>query len=445
MNNFFTKIGINKTIFYTISSRLIQGAGGFITLFFILKELNVNEQGYYFTFGSILAIRLFFELGINNIIIQFVAYEKASLDLNNNSFKILNDYSASRLSSISSLILNWYPRLALILFLSLYFFGYYFFSGENDQVVWYLPWIILCFSTTLNFILAPFYAFFEGLGYIEKISLYRLIQTFFSMTFTWIFLIIDFKLFSSPLAALIGVLIAIFLFQKMFLNLFINIRKIKVSNEVSYINEVFPLQWKLAVSWISGYFIFQLFNPLVFKFIGADQAAKMGTSLAVLSSILFIGVSWIQTKTPQISELISKKKYFELDLMFNKALIQSMFVSFTILTLFNITVFTINYFNISFLGVELSNKFLDSKYLILISFAFLFNNFLGCIAIYLRSHKKEPLLVNSFVYALCSTISSFILINLFGIYQMLLSYMLISIIISFWGFNIFRKFKIKYH
>jgi O-antigen/teichoic acid export membrane protein len=60
-------------------SRVIQGGGGLISIFFIASYLTKQEQGYYYTFGSILAIQVFFELGLSGIITQFVAHEFASL------------------------------------------------------------------------------------------------------------------------------------------------------------------------------------------------------------------------------------------------------------------------------------------------------------------------------------------------------------------------------
>lgn len=52
-------IGIDGAIAFTILSRIIQAGGGIITLIFIAKCLTKVEQGYYYTFGSILAIQIF--------------------------------------------------------------------------------------------------------------------------------------------------------------------------------------------------------------------------------------------------------------------------------------------------------------------------------------------------------------------------------------------------
>lgn len=55
------KIGIDAAIAYTILARIIQAGGGVITLLFVARYLTKVEQGYYYTFGSILAIHFFME------------------------------------------------------------------------------------------------------------------------------------------------------------------------------------------------------------------------------------------------------------------------------------------------------------------------------------------------------------------------------------------------
>ena len=41
---------------------------------------------------------------------------------------------------------------------------------------------------------------------------------------------------------------------------------------VSWKHEIWPFQWRIAVSWMSGYFIFDLINPVAFYFCGPVDA-----------------------------------------------------------------------------------------------------------------------------------------------------------------------------
>jgi hypothetical protein len=43
-----------------------------------------------------------------------------------------------------------------------------------------MPWILLVFGTSINFIIAPISSFLEGLGKVEEIAKIRLIQQIIS-------------------------------------------------------------------------------------------------------------------------------------------------------------------------------------------------------------------------------------------------------------------------
>jgi hypothetical protein len=73
------RFGVDRAIFYTSLARVIQAFTGVITIYFVARFLTGVEQGFYYTFGSILAIQVFFELGLNGIITQFVAHEISHL------------------------------------------------------------------------------------------------------------------------------------------------------------------------------------------------------------------------------------------------------------------------------------------------------------------------------------------------------------------------------
>jgi len=75
----------------------------------------------------------------------------------------------------------------------------------------------------------------------------------------------NFKLLAVPIAMTCSLLIVSFLVLST--KEFKFLRRIwilKGPYEVDYKNEIFPLQWRIGLSWISGYFIFQLINPLLF-------------------------------------------------------------------------------------------------------------------------------------------------------------------------------------
>ena len=130
----FSKSGIDLPIFYTSFSNLIGIFGNIFTLFLIITFLTKTEQGFYFTFGSILSLQIFFELGFNAVITQFSSHEMANLVIDKNTI-IGNNVNLSRLASLLRLIVKWYSTLFIFLLVFLIFSGLIFFSSnENNQL-----------------------------------------------------------------------------------------------------------------------------------------------------------------------------------------------------------------------------------------------------------------------------------------------------------------------
>ena len=75
IKNIARRLGVDKSIAYSSGGRIIGGFSGVASAFFITSFLTGVEQGFYYTFGSILALQVFFELGLTGIMTQYVAHE----------------------------------------------------------------------------------------------------------------------------------------------------------------------------------------------------------------------------------------------------------------------------------------------------------------------------------------------------------------------------------
>jgi len=442
-------IGIDKAIIFTIIERVLQAGSGIVTLLVVAKCLTKVEQGYYYTFGSILAIQIFFELGLSNIIIQFVAHENALLKWQDGVKFEGDNEAASRLSSLLRFSVKWFAILSIILFVGLVLAGYSFFYrfGKSGHLVnWQSPWIILSFTTSLSLMLSPILAFIEGLGRIKEIAKIRAIQQIVQITLVFAFFMSGFKLYSSPLAAIFAFSIIptwiLFTHRKKMLLFIWN--KIDVF-KVNYRKEIFPYQWKIALSWISGYFIFQLFNPVLFATEGPIIAGQMGMTIAVLNAILMFSLSWISTKVPIFSSLIATKDYAALDSLFKKTFWQSVFLNLLALSVFFSLIFCLRYFDIRFGNKQFADRFLPLIPMFFMIVPIFLNHMVASWATYLRCHKKEPLLIQSLIMGILCSTSTFVLGNHFGVFGMTLGYMVLTMIGAGWVFIIFNNKKTEWH
>ncbi|MGL6021498.1 MAG: hypothetical protein ACRC0A_00110 [Chitinophagaceae bacterium] len=440
-------IGIDKPILYTSLGKVIQSLGGIISLLLIATYLTGVEQGFYFTFASLLSIQIFFELGLNNIITQYVAHEVAHLTQNGNQYEG-SDKCLSRMASLLHFLIKWYTRMALSLFIVLVTVGFVFFSKyyhSNITVVWKYPWILLCISTTLYFLISPFIAFIEGLGKVKEVAKFRFVQQIVLTLITWCAFYVELKLYVGGIAQLISIFILAILIIKKFLPLLRFIKQINITEKISYRNEIFPFQWKIALSWISGYFTIQLFNPILFATEGAVVAGKMGMTLTALNALIALSFSWIATKIPTYSSLIAKKNYASLDILFNRTLWQSASITLLGLITMFVIIFFIQHYNITFNGKNLGNRFLPYIPMILMMLTTFLNHFIASWAIYLRSHKKEPMMVLSITIGIVCTFSTIFLGKFYGVIGMTIGYALLCIINFIGTFFIFKKYKNLWH
>lgn len=443
------KLGIDKSIFYTSLGRIVQGIGGIISILFVAKYLTSTEQGFYYTFGSIVAIQVFFELGLNGIITQYVAHEASHLQWKD-SISLTGDQKyLSRLSSLLHFSVKWYSSFALLLLVTLIIVGFVFFTKyqtSTDNVVWKLPWILLAVTTSINLLIAPILAFFEGLSKVKEVALIRLVQQGIGLIVLCGGLFMGAKLFVSGINWLVGIIIVLTLiWNSNFKSIFINIWITEITERVNYKKEIFPYQWKIALSWISGYFIFQLFNPVLFATEGAIVAGQMGMTLAALNGIQSLSLSWMSTKVPLFSNLIAKREYQKLDNIFDKTMKQSISINIVILSIMYIGLLLMKCFNDTFGQMNLSNRFLSYIPMLLLMISLVINQAVNSWAIYLRCHKREPYLINSIIGAILCSLSTIIAGQYWGVIGITWGYFLIALLMFIWAYKIFNNKKNEWH
>lgn len=442
------KLGIDKAIFYTLLGRGAQIATALFTVLFVARYLTPDEQGYYYTFGSITAIQVFFELGLTGIITQFVAHEVSHLEIKDNQIINGDIKYRSRLASLLKFCAKWYTILAALLFVLLLIIGFLFFYkyNVNSNIVWEWPWVILALGTTLNFLLSPFIAIIEGFGKVKEIAQIRFWQQLTSPLVLWAGLILGSKLFVSGIYTIYMVILAFILILKA--PYFCLLRKLlngKTTEEVSYRKEIYPYQWRIALSWISGFFIFQLFNPVLFATEGAIVAGQMGMTIAALNGLQALTQSWINTKVPKMSGLIALKQFGELDSLFYKTFYQMLIVGSFVIIVFVLAIAAIQYYDIKPLGLEIGDRFLPIIPLILMSWAVFTSLPINCWATYLRCHKKEPLLLNSITMGILCCASTLIFGKLFGLMGMTIGYASLKIVSITWIYIVFKNKKKEWH
>ena len=439
------KLGVSKAIAFTTVARAVHGLGSFVTVFLVAKFLTQEEQGYYYTFGSILSIQIFIELGLGGVITQFVAHEFAFLKIGTDNRITGETAHLSRLASLVRFFAKWYIIAAIILLIVLFIVGFSFFYSysSNDSISWQGPWLLLISATSLNLLLSPIFAFFEGINKVKDVAFIRMVTQISSLFCIWAVLIFGGKLYTASVASLINFIINLILLFN-YKNLIISLKSlfdVPVESKIQYFKEIFPFQWRIALSWMSGYFIFQLFNPVLFAFSGAEAAGHMGMTLTVLNSLLNLTLSWTTTNVPTWSSLVATKQYDQLDRSFNKVLKASSIVCGS-----GIIAFLVGLYLLQYIDISIYNRFLPLYLAAILSPSFFINNIVNAWATYLRCHKKEPFLLQAVVVGICSALSTYFTAKFWGVEGVVIGYTSVVFLISLpLSYFIFKTKKTEYN
>ncbi len=431
-NYFFKKLEINQSVLFGLLSKIWSFCSGPITVILIASSLTPQEQGYYYTFSTLLALQVFLQLGLGTVISQFASHEWSNLNLNDNCFIIGDNKSYTRLASISKLAFKWYFIIGILFFVFVSFFGYLFFlsSTFSNSISWKLPWIALCLMEAFSICLVPFWSILEGCNQVNKLYKFRFYQGIITSITIWLFLLSGFSLWTTTFSAFVNVVTSLYFIQKNYKNFFTPLIKYKFLNSSNYINwkdEMFPMQWRIALSWISGYFIFSLFVPVLFKYSGSVTAGQMGMTWSLVVVLGSISASWLSPKAPIFGMLIAKKQFQELDRQFWKTT-KIIFIVSTLIAIGIVSfVFFINYSPFSFIN-KYSNRLLPPLPTAIFLLAQLIYIISTPFATYLRAHSKEPLMYFSILYSFFVALSTIILGKYFSVNGIDWGYLILNIL-----------------
>jgi len=426
MHLFMQRASIDRPVFFGLLTRVFNLITGPITGILMISVFTAKLQGYYYTFQSLVALQTFAELGLSIVILQFAAHEWSSLSLDNDGNIIGDNVALSRLASLTRFVLKWYGIAAIFVLIGLGVGGYLFFSRSPDPSIdWEMPWFSLCFITSIAVLLLPITSILEGCNQVSNLYTYSFYQALFVKITLWLTILLHTNLWVltfSNIASIICIITLILRKYKVFSKTLIF--SFKVKEKLHWSNDIWPMQWKIGLSCLCGYFVHYFFIPILFKYHGAVVAGQMGMTWSVVGLIPSIPTAWIAPKIPQFGMLIARREYEELDRLFWRlmkiTIVVSGFISFSgwlIVYILNV------------LQHPFAARLLPPLPMGIFAFAQIFQAISVPMAGYLRAHKQEPLLLISVLAAILITCSNVFLGRYFSAMGMAVGYMISLLIV----------------
>lgn len=450
--NFIAKLlGINRAIGYGVLTRAWGLISGPLTMLIIVSRFSKEQQGYYYTFGSLLAMQIFFELGLTTVLSTFVSHEFAKLSWGEKGHISGDSIALKRFSDLLAKTMKWFGIASIILLCCLIPAGLIFFNQDHSVSIdftWRMPWVLAVAGMAINFFTTPFLAVIMGSGDVVTVNHREMIGGVIGSCVCWIVIVLHGGLY-AVFAVNCGNIIVSWSYLlkykpelvKLAWRGVFTVQKSENKNSmISWWADVWPMQWKIALSWISGYFIFQLFNPVLFHYHGAIVAGQMGMTLSASNALLGMSLNWMYVKSPEFGKLIATRQWLILDRTFNQVFYQSLAVVVAGAIAGSAAIWYVQG------HYQFGNRFIPAKYAALlfgtVCILIIVNNF----AIYLRAHKKEPFLQLSILLAIFQGTSTWMLGKYFGIIGVTFGFLAINLFIALpVAYYIWKRCKINWH
>ncbi len=389
-----------KNTLFILSQRAWQSFAGLATLVAVTYFLTAEQQGWYYTFVSVAALYSVFEMGLASAILQVSAHMFTNLSWGLAGQIVGND--EADLNALVSKSVHIYLKLAIVFFLVTVPIGLIIFHYRGDALgimFWGPAWVLVVFSTAANMIFLPYLAVIEGSGEIQEVYSIRLLQGILGAIACWIALMMGGFLWAVAVVPLAGACVALFWLYK-FRPALLNQALVKPQiNKFNWNQQIWNLQWRVGISWISIYFMSQLATPILFIYQDARVAGQMGLTLSIAHMIGIFSQSWMARHIPEMAKLVARKDLRGLDRLFYMDLKH-------VVLIYLLGALAL----LSFYKMALNTQFIDRllpfwQFLGLLAFVFIFQ-LNAALSAYLRSFKAEPLILLYVVGAILILIGS---------------------------------------
>lgn len=445
------KLGFNRAISYGVLTRIWCMLSGPVTILMIATRLTEVQQGFYYTISSLLALQIFFELGLVTVMSQFASHEFIHLRWGALGRIEGDNVARERFLDLMGKGVTWFATASLLLIAVLIPVGLLFLGNKQGLATdfsWRLPWSLAVIGTAMNLLIVPFFAIIMGSGDVQSVNHREMMGAIAGSCLCWLVLGMHGELYAVFAITSGNSIISWFYLirQKPYLLKYIwcfftdKKEKTYKRETISWWGEVWPMQWKIALTWITGYFVFQLFTPVLFHYQGAIIAGQMGMTMSAANALLAISLTWISSRSPEFGKLVATRNWTKLDELSRMVSLQSFVVAvigaaagWGLLSVLQA------YFSIG-------SRFLPANQAVLLFAAVCFQVIISGLGAYLRAHKQEPFLPLSVSLGFLQGGATWFFGMKFSSLEVAASYLFITLFIALpCSFLIWQHFRNKWH
>ncbi|MCU0711539.1 MAG: hypothetical protein MUC43_05735 [Pirellula sp.] len=297
---------IDRTLWFAMSARAWQAISGPLTIVFLVRALTLGEQGVYYVLASVMSIQLFFELGLLNVLISQSGHLASDIASN-------RPHAKQRMSQLISVAGRWFLGASMLYALAAIGFGWRTLVDKASSDDWKTPLVCLSIVAAGSVALAPRLAILEGAGYRASVYKVRFFQMLLGTLAVWSTLLMGFKLWALVFSSFVQFLcsfLATFVFYRAFFDSLTNANgnrepnaTVEEESGLKWFSEVFPLQWRVALTSMAYHIATQFFTVILVWHHGEEAAGRLGMTMSIVVAIQGMAITFIQTKFSLVSNL----------------------------------------------------------------------------------------------------------------------------------------------
>lgn len=374
-----------KLILPVFLHRAWQAGSGVVTLGLIGIFLSPVEQGFYYTFASLAAIQTVLDMGLSVVLVHIAAHKFQGLAWGTQGE--LSGEHGNAFLALAKATLKWYGIAAALLLL-LIPFGFSFFAGQvallTQDLSWQAAWVLLVVATAASLAYLPLMAILEGSGEVIPVYRLRLCQSVAGATAAWIMLLSGHGLYAVAMMPLMNAILGLgwlLYYRRQWL---IQVYQAQLAG-FSWKSEVWPLQWRVGVSWVCGYCLTQLYTPILFKTQGPILAGQMGLTMTVVNMLGLLAMSALTAKTPLMASLASTQQHQSVQQVFYRALA-------FLLGFFSLGAIAFLVLCLVLNGTAYGTRLLPWGQVLSLQLAIMASSVINALAVYFRAYRQERLM-----------------------------------------------------
>ena len=414
-------VEMDRAIVYASSQRIWRLCASAVTVLLLITHFSPQLQGFYYTFSSLIALQMFAELGLGQVIIQFCSHEWAHLQLNEDGKIVGHPQALSRLVSLGRFVVKWYLVASSIATIGLSVGGLLFFSHSSlSRIHWRLPWLFTCLGSGIMLCFIPVWSVLEGCNQMREVYRFRLTESVVEYSANWLAILWGAGLWTLAAMTVAKIVTNVWILSTSHAKFFRIFFSTPQGGQILW-PELWTLQWRFAVSWFAGYAAGSLFIPVVFRVSGPIAAGQMGVTWNMVGAVTLLASTWVMIKAPTAGVLVARKNYAGLDrLMLNSGL-----TSVTVAAVLAFVAWAGVYVLYS-AHFRIASRLLPPLPTGLFLGSAVLAQILNAESVYLRAHKREPLLWLGVVVSTLVVISIVLLGGRFGVTGMASGYLVIT-------------------